>query len=718
MSKLGSMIQKIFNRSEGTSTTQMRAGSETGQVYGLRIVKSIPFFGNKPFKDQYKILLTLLIPAALATTGSVIYSSIERDYNAQRIELSTQMQMLSQRTARLAAQVSNGDSRSADELRDSIKQVNQNIDALKNGRSGLRASDGASLEKLDKFITEWRRDEKHLNELVANVDKLIELRGQAEFIKDSGIVAARLTDSVRILQIDAEASLSTLYLTAALTTTFAEMSQLMQTLLTAVLIPDDALPSFDRITKVITESLGYLNPGQIADAKKKEVAIAKSQSFDVYIPKTAQDRMLLERLNALRQISVTFTQDIGNFKKTVNDVRSAKQAAYNVGLTADQNLNVLKDLTGQYNLEQKDIDRLNMLAISFALLSLLIGFFWIWLKLQETRLTTAQVEESIMHLMSDLMSISDGNLATRARVAENITGSIADSLNLTIARLNRTLSDVKESSQTVRDGADQMTNDASVILEAVRDQSNKIREASSSVNSIADSVQAVAFAAEQSSEVAEMQRNVTEQGREAVKNTIAAMNAIREQIQNTAKRIKRVGESAQEIDEIIELISDTTEQTNVLAMNASIQAAAAGEAGRGFRAVATEVQRLAERSDQSLRKIVGLIRTMQSETQNAVSAMEASTQEVVNGAQTTSRAGEALTKIEEVSSELNGLIAAITEATQQQTNEAKVITDSMSDILQISTSTARGVEQTTTGIQTIASLAEELDNAMDQFTLQ
>lgn len=713
MSKLGSMIQKIFNRSEGTSTTQMRAGSETGQVYGLRIVKSIPFFGNKPFKDQYKILLTLLIPAALATTGSVIYSSIERDYNAQRIELSTQMQMLSQRTARLAAQVSNGDSRSADELRDSIKQVNQNIDALKNGRSGLSASDGASLQKLDKFITEWRRDEKYLNELVANVDKLIELRGQAEFIKDSGIVAARLTDSVRILQIDAEASLSTLYLTAALTNTFAEMSQLMQTLLTAVLIPDDAMPSFDRITKVITESLVLLNP----DVKKAD-AVAKSQGFDVYIPKTAQDRMLLERLNALRQISVTFTQDIGNFKRTVSDVRSAKQAAYNVGLTADQSLNVLKELTGQYNLEQKDIDRLNMLAISFALLSLLIGFFWIWLKLQETRLTTAQVEESIMHLMSDLMSISDGNLATRARVAENITGSIADSLNLTIARLNRTLSDVKESSQTVRDGADQMTNDASVILEAVRDQSNKIREASSSVNSIADSVQAVAFAAEQSSEVAEMQRNVTEQGREAVKNTIAAMNAIREQIQNTAKRIKRVGESAQEIDEIIELISDTTEQTNVLAMNASIQAAAAGEAGRGFRAVATEVQRLAERSDQSLRKIVGLIRTMQSETQNAVSAMEASTQEVVNGAQTTSRAGEALTKIEEVSSELNGLIAAITEATQQQTNEAKVITDSMSDILQISTSTARGVEQTTTGIQTIASLAEELDNAMDQFTLQ
>ena len=156
----------------------------------------------------------------------------------------------------------------------------------------------------------------------------------------------------------------------------------------------------------------------------------------------------------------------------------------------------------------------------------------------------------------------------------------------------------------------------------------------------------------------------------------------------------------------------------MLAMNASIQAAAAGEAGRGFRAVATEVQRLAERSDQSLKRIVALIRSMQADTQNAVSAMERSTQEVVAGAQTTSNAGEALNRIEEVSSELNNLVSAITEATQQQTEEAKNITDRMSEILQISTNTARGVEQTTSGMKTISTLAEQLDDAMGQFKLQ
>ena len=263
-----------------------------------------------------------------------------------------------------------------------------------------------------------------------------------------------------------------------------------------------------------------------------------------------------------------------------------------------------------------------------------------------------------------------------------------------------------------------MTTDAAVILEEVRQQTDKIRLASSGVNSISDSVQAVAFASQESASVADKQRHTTQQGRQAVQDAITAMNGIRDRIQDTAKRIKRLGESAQEIDEIIELISDTTEQTNVLAMNASIQAGAAGEAGRGFRAVATEVQRLAERSDQSLRRIVALIRSMQADTQNAVAAMEQSTQEVVVGTETTNKAGQALDEIEKVSGELNQLIDSINDATQEQTKEANQITTRMGEILQISNSTARGVEKTTAGIQKIAGMAEELDRSMDNFKLQ
>ena len=701
MSKLAAIISKVFNKSGGLTTTQMRMGSETGQVQGLRFVKSIPFFGSKPFKEQYRILLYLLVPVALATAGTVIYSGIESSYTSQRIERSTQLQMLSQRTARLASQLSNGDSSAAPLLTESVAQIKNNLSALQNGAEGLSASKGDAIPKLENVINNWRKDELRTQRLLGSTDALAEVKAQNQFFADAAQAASSLLEKIRVIQLDAGAPLAVTSLTTALSSSLAELQQLTQLLDTAVLIPEEAAPTLVNAAFVTNQTLDLLLNGN------------SSMGIDATSDLAARDRII-----AVQTLSKVISSDTSKFVRLLHSVRAAKLAAYELSTAADARLNEIRTLTDEYIAEQELGRLLNLVVLGLAFLSLFIGFFWIWLKLQETRLTTAQVEESIMHLMTDLISISDGNLALRARVAENMTGSIADSLNLTVARLNRTMADVKEASQTVRQGSEQMTTDAAVILEAVRDQSGKIKEASSSVNSIADSVQAIAFAAEQSSDVARQQQEATQQGRDAVIAVISSMDSIREQIQDTSKRIKRLGESAQEIDEIIELISDTTEQTNVLAMNASIQAAAAGEAGRGFRAVATEVQRLAERSDQSLKRIVALIRSMQADTQNAVSAMERSTQEVVAGAQTTSNAGEALNRIEEVSSELNNLVSAITEATQQQTEEAKNITDRMSEILQISTNTARGVEQTTSGMKTISTLAEQLDDAMGQFKLQ
>ena len=701
MSKLAAIISKVFNKSGGLTTTQMRMGSETGQVQGLRFVKSIPFFGSKPFKEQYRILLYLLVPVALATAGTVIYTGIESSYTSQRIERSTQLQMLSQRTARLASHLSNGDSSAAPLLTESVAQIKNNLSALQNGAEGLSASKGDAIPKLENVINNWRKDELRTQLLLGSTDALAEVNAQNQFFADAAQAALAVLEKIRVIQLDAGAPLAVTSLTTALSSSLAELQQLTQLLDTAVLIPEEAAPTLVNAAFMTNQTLDLLLNGN------------SSMGIDATSDLAARDRII-----AVQTLSKVISSDTSNFVRLLHSVRDAKLAAYELGTAADASLNEIRTLTDEYIAEQELGRLLNLVALGLAFLSLFIGFFWIWLKLQETRLTTAQVEESIMHLMTDLISISDGNLALRARVAENMTGSIADSLNLTVARLNRTMADVKEASQTVRQGSEQMTTDAAVILEAVRDQSGKIKEASSSVNSISDSVQAIAFAAEQSSDVARQQQEATQQGRDAVIAVISSMDSIREQIQDTSKRIKRLGESAQEIDEIIELISDTTEQTNVLAMNASIQAAAAGEAGRGFRAVATEVQRLAERSDQSLKRIVALIRSMQADTQNAVSAMERSTQEVVAGAQTTSKAGEALNRIEEVSSELNNLVSAITEATQQQTEEAKNITDRMSEILQISTNTARGVEQTTSGMKTISTLAEQLDDAMGQFKLQ
>lgn len=701
MNKLSAMISNLFQSKGGLTTTQMRMGNETGQIQGLRLVKSIPFFGSKPFKDQYRILLILLVPLSLAAVGTIVYAGIENNFTAQRVERATQLQMLSQRSARLASQLSNGDASASPLLAEALRQTKINLDILKNGTNTLTASSGEAKPQLDRAIAEWEQNEPRIQRLLDNTQTLRDVKDQNAFIGDSAGAALALMEKIRVLQWDQNSPLSNTTLVDSLTSTLTDIRRLTQTLDTAVLIPEDAPAQLLQTSKVAGDAASKLLSGDAA--------------LGVEATTESSTRGLVESVQTLVRV---VSADMAKFVLLVQSVRDAKIAAFELGERADPSLNEIRNLTNTYISEQTFGKTLNYLALGFGLLAAAVGFFWIWLKLQETRLTTAQVEESIMHLMTDLISISDGNLSLRARVAENMTGSIADSLNLTVSRLNRTMSEVRDSSQTVRQGAEQMTSDAAMILESVRAQSSKIRDASSSVNSISDSVQAIAFAAEESNKVAMQQQDATQQGRDSVAAVIDSMTSIRDQIQDTSKRIKRLGESAQEIDEIIELISDTTEQTNVLAMNASIQAAAAGEAGRGFRAVATEVQRLAERSDQSLKRIVTLIRSMQADTQNAVSAMERSTQEVVSGAQTTSKAGEALSRIEEVSSELNSLISAITEATQQQTTEAKIITDRMSEILQISTNTARGVEQTTSGIQTIAGLAEELDDAMGQFKLQ
>lgn len=702
-----SKLLQLFRRKtsdQADTTSQLRMGSDTGTIQGMRVVKKIPFFGNKSFKDQYKILLWILIPLSVATVATVVYGGIERGYTAQRIERVTRLQMLSQRTARLAVQMSNGDIEAAKEMNNAIKQVNTDLDALKNGAPGLAASSGAPVPLLNAYETQWRVQENHAKDLLNSSDALLSLRGQSAFIKDAANAGLQLVQSVRVATMDgavtAGSSQSQLLLNT-LNQALGEMAQLMQTIETAVVIPDGAAVMYRDTASLVKNAVNHLLNG----------------STDLGIP-AVTDQLSKERMGYVRQIVTTFTEEVLGFQGLMNTASSAKQAAFLLNEQADSNLSTLQSLTQKYAAEERWGAFLNFLAAMLGLTALMVGFFWVWLKLQETRVTTAQLNESIAALMDDMMEISDGNLTVRARMSENMTGSIADSLNLTVQRLNRTLAGVKDSSQTVHSGAEQMTTDAAVILEEVRQQTDKIRLASSGVNSISDSVQAVAFASQESASVADKQRHTTQQGRQAVQDAITAMNGIRDRIQDTAKRIKRLGESAQEIDEIIELISDTTEQTNVLAMNASIQAAAAGEAGRGFRAVATEVQRLAERSDQSLRRIVALIRSMQADTQNAVAAMEQSTQEVVVGTETTNKAGQALDEIEKVSGELNQLIDSINDATQEQTKEANQITTRMGEILQISNSTARGVEKTTAGIQKIAGMAEELDRSMDNFKLQ
>jgi twitching motility protein PilJ len=328
-----------------------------------------------------------------------------------------------------------------------------------------------------------------------------------------------------------------------------------------------------------------------------------------------------------------------------------------------------------------------------------------------------QNQMAVLNLLDEMGDLADGDLTVRAEVRENITGAIADSINYTIDSLRGLVTGINRASQQVSTATGQAQATSVGLLSAAEKQASQISETTEAVNNMTRSILQVSSNASQASQVAQRSLQAATQGSKAVQNTIAGMNGIREQIQETSKRIKRLGESSQEIGEIVELISDITEQTNILALNAAIQAASAGEAGRGFTVVAEEVQRLAIRSSEATKQIGAIVKTIQTDTNSAVAAMEKSTEGVVEGARLSDAAGKALTEIETVSNSLARLIQSISTATEAQTQVASTVTRNMQQIQEITSQTTEGTKMTAESVGQLTKLAEELRDSVAGFKL-
>jgi len=326
-------------------------------------------------------------------------------------------------------------------------------------------------------------------------------------------------------------------------------------------------------------------------------------------------------------------------------------------------------------------------------------------------------QQAILRLLDEMGSLADGDLTVEATVSEDITGTIADSFNFAIEELRKLVATVNDTALLVDHATKQTENTASHLAKAADNQAKEINAATESIVSMAASIEEVSGNAERSSDVARHSVEVAHKGGEAVRRTIDGMNAIRETIQETSKRIKRLGESSQEIGNIVELISDIAEQTNILALNASIQASMAGEAGRGFAVVADEVQRLAERSTNATKQIEVLVRTIQSDTNEAVVSMERSTTDVVGGALLAENAGAALDEIEQVSNQIASLVQNISSSARQQAAAAADVTRRTTRLREIGNQTGRAATATAASISKLSELATQLRKTVEGFTL-
>jgi len=328
-----------------------------------------------------------------------------------------------------------------------------------------------------------------------------------------------------------------------------------------------------------------------------------------------------------------------------------------------------------------------------------------------------QNQTAILRLLDEIADLADGDLTTQATVTEDFTGAIADSINFAVDQMRGLVSAINETAVQVSAAAQETQATAMHLAEASEHQAQEIAGASAAINEMAVSIDQVSANAAESSAVAERSVAIANKGAEVVQNTINGMDTIREQIQETSKRIKRLGESSQEIGDIVSLINDIADQTNILSLNAAIQASMAGEAGRGFAVVADEVQRLAERSAAATKQIESLVKAIQSDTNEAVISMEQTTSEVVTGARLAQDAGVALEEIETVSKNLADLIQNISNAARQQASSAGHISNTMNVIQEITSQTSSGTTATAKSIGNLAELANHLRESVAGFKL-
>jgi twitching motility protein PilJ len=435
------------------------------------------------------------------------------------------------------------------------------------------------------------------------------------------------------------------------------------------------------------------------------------------------------KLAEIQNLFAAVNENAEEIINTVPAVLPALEAASRVTEVSERVNNAASDLIAGF---EKSPGRFSiagikagpaMLAVLGALAAffLLLGVYMLIVNARRREEVSKQQNErnqqAILRLLDEMGDLADGDLTVTATVTEDVTGAIADSINYAIEALRSLVTTINETSVQVSSSAQESRATAMHLAEASEHQAEQISSATDSIKDMTRAIDQMSAEATESAEIAQRSVDIAANGADTVRRTIHGMDNIREQIQETAKRIKRLGESSQEIGDIVELIDDIADQTNILALNAAMQAAMAGESGRGFAVVADEVQRLAERSSNATKQIEALVKTIQADTNEAVKSMELTTSNVVSGAKLAEAAGEALKEIENVSESISARIGEVSKAAQEQSAGAERIDQTMSVIKEITTQTSDGTGQTAASIGTLADLADDLQRSVAGFRL-
>jgi twitching motility protein PilJ len=650
------------------------------------------------------LLLSVFIMLMLS---SLVYVGDKRAALQRHVELSAEQLLLSQQMETFSLGASSGKEEGFDRLLKSRIRFDSILNSYRSGDIITEKLPPELLSDLDAVESHWRNYRNNIEVILNGRQSITEVRELYEVIDSFIPQMLTYSDEVASVLIQKKASARQIYMA----TRQMMLSQRIKNNLNQVLAGGEAAAAaadrFGRDAALFGRVLEGLLKG------------SESMRID-----KVTDKEAVAKLREVAILISAVSDNIAGILEFSPELFEVKNATALIGEDSGKLLKSIENFQEKVIAQGERLDMIQWAGIGSGGIAVFLIIIAGILMLKDARKREEDALENnrrnqraILRLLDEMANLADGDLTVHATVTEDITGAIADSVNYTIDALRSLVTTINSTASEVSESTEKTRYTATELAAASNQQAREISSASSAVTTMAQSMSEVSKEADNSAQVAQKSVEIAQKGADVVHKTIGSMENIRETIQETSKRIKRLGESSQEIGDIVGLITEIADQTNILALNAAIQASTAGDAGRGFAVVADEVQRLAERAGNATKQIEGLVNTIQADTNEAVKSMEISTSGVVNGAAMAEDAGVALKEIESVSTELSNLIKGISDSTKQQSNVALQVSDTMSVIQDITVQTSEGTEETTTSLTALNELSGDLGRSVSGFKL-